>query len=292
MAFKTFFYHKKSLIHIIALLVFTALPISASAAFIPFSPDSAIPLLKKMIERRLPLTMDRDGFTITVKEVRKLSMKWEKSEFEIVCAFNLSRTEVFIMKGSGEVTISGIAIFSPTTNSIGVRLLGAHSLKIEGLTSSINRSITGAVSNSIRGKEFWAGPSSASWAALTKENFSLMFKISLERMLPFTFKTKRSAITFVHLYHLDSYHPGKIYARVKLNGSYKGFIDFDFSGIASVDLALYIDPDNLEGNVRIGKISKLELEHRSVFTREIIGMIIRSKMEDETIRFPLYRKKK
>lgn len=263
----------------------------SDAAYLPFSSDSAIPLIKRIIERKLPFSMERSGFTMTVRQIKRLEMNWKSSEFELECAFDLSHTDEFVMKGSGTASIRGTALFSSEENVLGVRLSGIDSLNVRGIASSINRSLATTMSRSVRGREFWAGTAPASSEILTKDNFSTMFRVALERKLPFTFKTKNSATTFIHLLHIDSYRPGKFFARVYLKGSRKGFIDLNYQGTASVDLDLFIDSENMNGYVKIGKIKKLELEKRNAISQGIIGMIIRSRMEGETIRFPLYRKK-
>jgi hypothetical protein len=273
---------------VVLFIAAASIPIGAMAAYVPFSPNDASPIILKIIEKKtLPLTIWNKGIKITVKEVKQFNLNWGKSEFDFVCRFDISYSQFVHIEKTGEISIDGAALLAPTEGKIGIKLTGIRGLAVDGLPRPLEITALAILSSSFVGKEYWTAKPSSTSEILSQQNFSEMIRIMIAHKLPFTFRTGASHITFYEMIYLSSYRPGKVFASFYVRGLRSGLIDLEYAGVASVDLELYIDPETLDGYVKVERISKLKLENRSGFMQGIIMILTRSKMEEKTIRFSL-----
>jgi hypothetical protein len=257
----------------------------------PFNPDDAVTILRRIIEKKaIPFTVKRNDAEICINEIKTMSMDWNTSRIDFSCAFSIRTTGYIPVFKTGELSVSAEALFSEKENGIGIRLIGIERIMLDDIPESLSKYALSLINKSLKGKEYWNGENPESSEVLTKQNFSGMMRIILTKKLPFTFNTKKSIITLYHLYKFDAYRPGKISAVFYMKGTRKGIIDIDYSGVASIDLSLFIDPETLEGYLKIGEISYLKFDDRNAIMQNILSMFTRSNLEGKRINFNLNKK--
>lgn len=266
--------------------------IDISAAAVPFSPDGTLPVLRALVEKKaVPYTIKKKNAEITISSIKDMTMDWQTSRIVLACSFTIRTTGFIPVYKTGDITLSGEALFSSGENSIGVRILGIDRLEMDDIPAAVSKVALSLINSSLKGKEYWIGDAPGISETLTKQNFSVMLKMLISRKLPFTFNTKKSEITLYQLYEFDAYRPGKISAAFYMKGTRKGLIDINYAGVAAVDLALFIDPETLQGYLKIGEISYLKFDDRNAIMQKILSIAARSSLEGKEIKFDLDKRK-
>jgi hypothetical protein len=263
-----------------------------SATEIPFSRDGALPVIRKIIEKKaLPFTIRKKDLEISITGIDDISVDWNTSRVRVSCSFTVTTTGLIRISKKGNISLSGEALLSKKENGIGVRIQGIDSLSVDGLPDMVNAYARSLTDKSMKGKEYWTGDAPAASEALTGENFSDMLKILLSKKMPCSFSTKTSSVLLLRLYSFETPRPGNIVATFRMRGTRKGFFDVDFAGVATVVCTLTIDPETLVAKLTIRDITGLRFDDRNFIMQGILGSVTRSSLEGKTMSFNLGKTK-
>ena len=259
----------------------------AQPHYVPFERDSAVALLQKTVEAKMvPYVIENDGWVLTVTKLQHFAMDWEKSQFTLKCSFEAKYTKLGSFKESGEIAFSGTGLIAPAEQKIGVRIQNISELKLKGLLSQFSSGIKLAADKSLADKEFWFGETPLSSEKLTKDNFDKLVEVAVAQQLPWTGTTDNTTLTFTALHSFAMLpQPGKVVASFTMEGTRKSLVFNKFSGRASVDVDVWIDPEELAGMIKINKITELKLDNTMGLVEGIIKGLVNAKMKGEEIAF-------
>jgi hypothetical protein len=255
--------------------------------YVPFDRESAVALIRKTVETKMvPYEIKENGFTLTITKIRYFKMDWDKPQFTLKCSFNAAYNKFGSFKESGEFAVVGAGLIAPQEQKLGVRIIDIPTLKLKGILGQFNEGIKFVVNKSLAGKEFWNGASPASGEMMTKDNFSLLVQVAIAQQLPWTGGTDDSSITLLVLHNLTLLpQPGKVAASFEIEGRRKGMFFKKYSGRASVEVEVWIDPEQLAGKVKINKITKLKLNNTPGLMAGIIRGLVNVRLKGNEMPF-------
>jgi hypothetical protein len=265
----------------------SALRAEAEPHYVPFNRESAVALIQKTVETKMvPYEIKDNGFVLTITKVQYFKMDWDQAQFTLRCSFDAAYHKLGSFKESGEFAMVGTGLIAPQEQKLGVQIIAIPSVKLNGILGQFSEGLKVVVDKSLAGKEFWNGPAPATSEKMTKENFPMLVQVAIAQQLPWTGGTADSAITLLVLHNLTLLpQPGKITASFDMEGTRKGLFFKKYSGRASVDVEVWIDPDQLAGKIKINQINDLKLDHTPGLMEGIIRGLVNVKLKGNEIPF-------
>jgi hypothetical protein len=264
-----------------------ALRAEAGPHYVPFDRESAVALIRRTVEiKMVPYEMKGNGFVLTITKVQYFKMDWDKAQFALKCSFDAKYNKLGSFRESGEFAMVGAGLIAPQEQKLGIRIVAIPTVKLNGILGQLSEGIKIVVDKSLAGKEFWNGSAPATSESMTKDNFPMLVQVALAQQLPWTGGTDDSSITLLVLHNLTLLpQPGKITASFDMEGTRKGLFFKKYSGRASVDVEVWVDPDQLAGKIKINQINELKLDNTPGLMAGIIKGLVNVKLKGDEMPF-------
>ena len=259
----------------------------AEPHYVPFNRESAVALIQKTVETKMvPYEIKGNGFVLTITKVQYFKMDWDQAQFTLRCSFDAAYHKFGSFKESGEFAVVGTGLIAPQEQKLGVRIVAIPAVKLNGVLGQFSEGLKVVVDKSLAGKEFWNDKAPVASEKMTKENFPMLVQVAIAQQLPWTGGTADATITLLVLHNLTLLpQPGKITASFDMEGTRKGLFFKKHSGRASVDVEVWVDPDQLAGKIRINQINELKLDHTPGIMAGIIRGLVNVKLKGNEIPF-------
>jgi hypothetical protein len=228
-------------------------------------------VMAKLVERTvqaklIPYTVEGEsGITLTLTALDSFIMDWQRGEFYAEVAFAARYMNEIIpipIRQSGRAKITGSGLFSASEQKIGGKLLSIDDLKFDGVLRVASDPLRQLLNRKLAGKAFWTGEAPDQSEVLTQSNWTELLRIAVAHHLPFSGTTDKSTVNITNLESLESMtEPGMFRIKLDADGEHRGLLRMAFQGYAVATTTVWVDPQALQGKVRIDEVQSVNLNH-------------------------------
>lgn len=258
---------------------------SAEPGPVPLTTAVMARLVERTVQTKLiPYTVEGEsGLTLTLTSLESFIMDWERGECYAEVTFDAQYVNNILpipIRQSGSAKITGNGLISAEDQKIGVKLLRIDELQFNGMLRMANAPVRQLLNHRLAGREFWMGETPSQSELLTRLNWTELLRIAVAKNLPISGTNGKSNVNITSLESLESMpEPGAFRVRLAADGEYRGLINLPYQGYAVATAMVWVDPQELNGTVRVNEIQSVSLNNLPGFIGGIVRRSVSKKLQ-------------
>lgn len=256
--------------------------------YVPLSPESAgLWMRNALTARMVPYRVESNGLQLTVNKLLDWAIDWQQGQFTMKCSFTAGTSGTLLqLSRTGNITLTGMALFSAPEQKIGFRLLRIDGLELDHTNPFLSEAARVVLDRGLAGKELWSGTPPLSSQILTDADFSKLLEMVISRQLPLVVRDGKSSIILNRLEETAFLaDPGKMRIKLNIQGVYHKIFNWKFDGQAQVELRVDVDPSSLAGVVRLEALTDLKLKGIPFWVNHWIRGLVNSRIRGQIFKF-------
>lgn len=258
---------------------------SAEPGPVPLTSAVMAKLVEKTVKTKLiPYTVEGEsGLTLTLTSLESFIMDWERSEYYAEVTFDAQYVNNIVpipIHQSGSAKITGSGLFSAEEQKIGIKLLRIDDLEFNGMLRLANDPIRRLLNHKLTGRAFWMGEAPNQSQLLTLSNWTELLRIAVAKNLPINGTNGKSTVNITSLESLENTpEPGSFRVKLTADGFYRGLLRVPYQGVAVATATVWVDPQELQGTVRVDEIQSVSLNNLPGFISGIVRRSVSRKLQ-------------